>query len=63
MSGLSRHIEAFGAILLAVIWVAPLVFAFFDAPHAAAMTILVLVVLGVVAGIKFTILDKRTHYQ
>jgi sn-glycerol 3-phosphate transport system permease protein len=38
-------------------------FAFFDAPHAAALTILVLTVLGVVAGIKFTILDKRTHYQ
>ena len=38
-------------------------FASFDAPHAAAMTIMVLVVLGVVAGIKFTILDKRTHYQ
>lgn len=38
-------------------------FAFFDAPYAAVMTILVLVVLGVVDGIKFTILDKRTHYQ
>ena len=48
-------------LILYYIW--EMAFAFFDAPHAAAMTILVLVVLGVVAGIKFTILDKRTHYQ
>jgi sn-glycerol 3-phosphate transport system permease protein len=38
-------------------------FAFFDAPHAAAMTIMVLLLLGIVAGIKFSYLDKRTHYQ
>ena len=48
-------------LILYYIW--EMAFAFFDAPRAAAMTILVLVVLGVVAGIKFTILDKRTHYQ
>ncbi len=48
-------------LILYYIW--EMAFAFFDAPHAAAMTILVLVVLGVVAGVKFTILDKRTHYQ
>jgi sn-glycerol 3-phosphate transport system permease protein len=48
-------------LILYYIW--EMAFAFFDAPHAAAMTIMVLVVLGVVAGIKFTILDKRTHYQ
>lgn len=48
-------------LILYYIW--EMAFAFFDAPQAAAMTILVLVVLGVVAGIKFTILDKRTHYQ
>jgi sn-glycerol 3-phosphate transport system permease protein len=48
-------------LILYYIW--EMAFAFFDAPHAAAMTILVLVVLGVVAGIKFTVLDKRTHYQ
>lgn len=48
-------------LILYYIW--EMAFAFFDAPHAAALTILVLVVLGVVAGIKFTILDKRTHYQ
>ena len=34
-----------------------------NTPFAVALTIMVLVVLGVVAGIKFTILDKRTHYQ
>lgn len=48
-------------LILYYIW--EMAFAFFDAPQAAAMTILVLVVLAVVAGIKFTILDKRTHYQ
>lgn len=48
-------------LILYYIW--EMAFAFFDAPHAAAMTILVLTVLGVVAGIKFTALDKRTHYQ
>ncbi len=48
-------------LILYYIW--EMAFAFFDAPQAAALTILVLVVLGVVAGIKFTILDKRTHYQ
>ena len=26
MSGFSRHIESFGALLLAVIWISPLVF-------------------------------------
>ena len=48
-------------LILYYIW--EMAFAFFDAPHAAAMTILVLVVLGIFAAIKFTILDKRTHYQ
>ena len=45
------------------VWGSCLTFAFFDAPHAAATTILVLAALGIIAGIKFTILDKRTHYQ
>jgi sn-glycerol 3-phosphate transport system permease protein len=48
-------------LILYYIW--EMAFAFFDAPHAAALTFMVLIVLGVVAGIKFTILDKRTHYQ
>ncbi|EDM33655.1 binding-protein-dependent transport systems inner membrane component [Roseovarius sp. TM1035] len=48
-------------LILYYIW--EMAFAFFDAPQAAAMTILILLVLGIVAGIKFTILDKRTHYQ
>ena len=48
-------------LILYYIW--EMAFAFFDAPHAAAMTILVLVALGVVAGIQFTILDKRIHYR
>lgn len=48
-------------LILYYIW--EMAFAFFDAPHAAAMTILVLAVLGIVAGVKFSYLDKRTHYQ
>ena len=36
MKGLSRHIEAFGAILLAVIWISPLVFAFWAAFHTTS---------------------------
>jgi sn-glycerol 3-phosphate transport system permease protein len=48
-------------LILYYIW--EMAFAFFDAPHAAAMTILVLLVLGVVAAIQFTVIDKRTHYQ
>ena len=48
-------------LILYYIW--EMAFAFFDAPHAAALTIIILAVLGIVAGIKFTILDRRTHYQ
>lgn len=48
-------------LILYYIW--EMAFAFFDAPHAAAMTILVIAVLGVVAAIQFFYLDKRTHYQ
>jgi len=48
-------------LILYYIW--EMAFAFFDAPHAAAMTILVLVVLGVIAAIQFFYIDKRTHYQ
>lgn len=48
-------------LILYYIW--EMAFAFFDAPHAAAMTILVLIVLAIVAGIQFTLLDRRTHYQ
>jgi len=48
-------------LILYYIW--EMAFAFFDAPHAAAMTIMVLVVLGIVAAIQFFYIDKRTHYQ
>ena len=48
-------------LILYYIW--EMAFAFFDAPHAAAMTILVIAVLGVVAAIQFFYLDRRTHYQ
>ncbi|WP_340108356.1 sugar ABC transporter permease [Pikeienuella sp. HZG-20] len=48
-------------LILYYIW--EMAFAYFDAPHAAAMTVLVLLVLGVIAAIQFTILDRRTHYR
>lgn len=48
-------------LILYYIW--EMAFAFFDAPHAAAMTILIIAVLGTVATIQFFYIDKRTHYQ
>ena len=48
-------------LILYYIW--EMAFAFFDAPHAAAMTILVLAVLCVVAAVQLFFIDRRTHYQ
>ena len=48
-------------LILYYIW--EMAFAFFHAPHAAAMTILVIAVLGIVAAVQFFYLDRRTHYQ
>ncbi|WP_372611397.1 carbohydrate ABC transporter permease [Halomonas sp.] len=38
-------------------------FSFFDRTYAATITVVILLVLAVVATVKFTILDRRTHYQ
>ncbi|MCA1322933.1 carbohydrate ABC transporter permease [Herbaspirillum sp. alder98] len=38
-------------------------FAFWDSSYAAALTVVLLAILGVIAFIKFRILDRRTHYQ
>ena len=48
-------------LILYYIW--EMAFAFFDAPHAAAMTILVLAVLCIVAAVQLFFIDRRTHYQ
>lgn len=48
-------------LILYYIW--EMAFAFFDAPHAAALTVLVLIVLGIAAALQFLYLDKRTHYR
>lgn len=48
-------------LILYYIW--ELAFAYFDAPHAAALTILVLLVLAIIAALKFSFLDRRSHYQ
>ena len=51
-----------GAILiLYYIWESA--FAFFDAPAAAAMTMLVLAVLALLAALQFFVIDRRTHYR
>lgn len=38
-------------------------FSFFDRTTAATITVVILLVLAVIATVKFTILDRRTHYQ
>ncbi|MGA8122224.1 carbohydrate ABC transporter permease [Rouxiella badensis] len=38
-------------------------FSFWDLPSASAMTVVLLVILGAIALIKFNLLDKRAHYQ
>jgi sn-glycerol 3-phosphate transport system permease protein len=38
-------------------------FSFWDGAYAAALTFVVLVILGTIALVKFSYLDKRTHYQ
>jgi sn-glycerol 3-phosphate transport system permease protein len=38
-------------------------FGFWDSAYAAALTVVVLVILGTIALVKFTVLDKRAHYQ
>ena len=48
-------------LILYYIW--EMAFAFFHAPQAAALTILVIGVLGIVAAVQFFYLDRRTHYQ
>ncbi|ALM85531.1 carbohydrate ABC transporter permease [Bordetella sp. N] len=38
-------------------------FSFWDTAYAATLTVVLLLVLGIIAAIKFRWLDKRTHYQ
>lgn len=48
-------------LLLYYIW--EMAFSYFDSPHAAALTVLVLAVLGIVAAIQFAVIDRRAHYR
>ncbi|PTW59858.1 carbohydrate ABC transporter membrane protein 1 (CUT1 family) [Breoghania corrubedonensis] len=48
---------------LILYWIWEMAFSYFDAPHAAAMTVLVLIVLGIVAAIQFRVIDRRAHYR
>ncbi|MBZ5488524.1 sugar ABC transporter permease [Halomonas aquamarina] len=38
-------------------------FAFFDRTMAATITVVILLTLAIIATLKFTLLDRRTHYQ
>lgn len=38
-------------------------FSFFDRPYAAAITMMILIFLGLLAAVQFTVVDRRTHYQ
>ncbi|PRY64223.1 carbohydrate ABC transporter membrane protein 1 (CUT1 family) [Vreelandella songnenensis] len=38
-------------------------FAFFDRTTAATITVVILLTLAIIATLKFTLLDRRTHYQ
>ncbi|WP_339860220.1 sugar ABC transporter permease [Thalassospira alkalitolerans] len=48
---------------LILYWIWEMAFAYFDRPHAAAMTMMVLLVLGIVAIAQFRLVEKRTHYR
>lgn len=48
---------------LVLYWIWEMAFAYFDGPAAATMTTLVLLVLGLVATLQFTVLERRIHYR
>lgn len=51
------------ATKLVLYWIWEMAFSYFDRAHAAAMTVLVLAVLGAVAVLQFAVLEKRIHYR
>ncbi|HEX5779518.1 MAG TPA: sugar ABC transporter permease [Xanthobacteraceae bacterium] len=48
---------------LVLYWIWEMAFSYFDNPSAAAMTTLVLIVLALVAGLQFRVLERRIHYR
>ncbi|MFH1805463.1 MAG: sugar ABC transporter permease [Pseudomonadota bacterium] len=48
---------------LILYWIWEMAFSYFDRPHAAAMTVLILLVLGIIAVLQFRLVEKRTHYR
>ncbi|TVR78412.1 MAG: sugar ABC transporter permease [Rhodospirillales bacterium] len=48
---------------LLLYWIWETAFAYFDRPMAAALTVMVLIVLGIVAVIQFRALERRIHYR
>ena len=48
---------------LILYWIWEMAFAYFDTPHAAAMTVLVLAVLIVIAAVQFRVIDRKAHYR
>ena len=67
MNERTHPLEAIAAWLLALVWLAPLAYAFWSAFHpaayAATLTVVLLVLLSTMALIKFGYLDRRIHYQ
>jgi sn-glycerol 3-phosphate transport system permease protein len=53
----------YNASKLILYWIWETAFSYFDRPMAAALTVLVLAVLGLVAVIQFRGLEKRIHYR
>ena len=51
------------ASMLLLYYIYQVGFSFWDSGYAAALTVVVLVILGVTAFVKFRFLDRRTHYQ
>ncbi len=48
---------------LILYWIWELAFSYFDAPRAAAMTVVVLLALCLIALVQFTLIDRRAHYR
>ena len=48
---------------LVLYWIWELAFSYFDAPRAAAMTVLVLLLLCLIVVVQFGLIDRRAHYR
>ena len=51
------------ASMLLLYYIYQVGFSFWDTSYAAALTVVVLVLLGAIAFLQFRVLDPRTHYR